>query len=182
MLWRAGRIRAPRSSPPPSRHQSTRLWAQERALKRLQRVLTTFNGRGVRFGRRRPGRGYIPPSIPRSGLRTNWAGPFGAPALYNASIMGRVALGQHQPSRSAAFALPHPKALRTPPVGAVGPDFGWITTDRMGIPFRDTCPNRSASTRTLTKRRGYRVLGSSGFSTPPVLSPDGPPTRGSGRA
>ena len=105
----------PRSSPPPSRRQSTRPWARERALKRLQRVLTTFKARGVRFARRRPGRRYISPSIPRSGLRTNWAGPFGAPALYNAStIVGRVALGQHQPSRSAAFALcpaPMPYAL-----------------------------------------------------------------------
>ena len=61
-----------------------------------------------------PAEDISPPSIPRSGLRTNWAGPFGAPALYNAStIVGRVALGQHQPSRSAAFALPRPYALCT---------------------------------------------------------------------
>ena len=59
-----------------------------------------------------PAEDISPPSIPRSGLRTNWAGPFGAPALYNASIVGRVALGQ-QPSRSAAFALPRPYALCT---------------------------------------------------------------------
>ena len=51
----------PTPRPPPSLHQSTWLSVSERALKRLQRRLTTFKGRGVRFGSTRPGRDYIPP-------------------------------------------------------------------------------------------------------------------------
>jgi hypothetical protein len=35
---------------PPSRHQSTHLPASKRALKTLQRILTTFNGQDVRLG------------------------------------------------------------------------------------------------------------------------------------
>ena len=56
------------------------------------------------------------PPCPGRAFAPTGPGPFGTPALYNASIVGRVALGQHQPSRGAAFALP-----RTPLVGAVGP-------------------------------------------------------------
>src|SRR5215204_7629718 len=48
---------------PPSWHQITSLSASECALKKLQRPLTTFNGRSARFSRPSSGRGF-PPSVP----------------------------------------------------------------------------------------------------------------------
>src|ERR671913_1545484 len=47
---RAGSRRASHPSPPPSGHQSTNLPASKRALKALQRMLTTLNGHYVRLG------------------------------------------------------------------------------------------------------------------------------------
>jgi hypothetical protein len=83
---RAGHPCAPRPAPPPSRHPSTALFASEHALKRLQRHLTTFNGRGVRFDSTRPDRGLTPPPYaPVGSLHQVGAGalrgPYAAPAL-----------------------------------------------------------------------------------------------------
>ena len=59
----SARTERPTPRPPPPPHRSTRLSVSERALKELQRELTTFKGRGVRFGPTRPGRDHTPPSI-----------------------------------------------------------------------------------------------------------------------
>jgi hypothetical protein len=59
---RVGSRRASHPSPPPSPHQSTNLPASKRALKELQRKLTTPNGQDVRFGS--PAGASLPPSRP----------------------------------------------------------------------------------------------------------------------
>src|SRR5919107_3280008 len=84
------------------------------------------------------------------------------PALYNASIVGRVALGQHQPSRGAAFALPHPKALRTPPVGAVGPGVRMDNNRPHGHPLSGYLPRSErfdADFRETSRLRSTRKFG-----------------------
>src|SRR5918911_3423440 len=55
----------------------------------------------------------------------------------------------------------------------------------MGVPLAGSLVPIGVRLCTLSRRRELRVdgvLGRSGYSRPPVLSPDGPPTRGSGHA
>src|SRR5215212_5409904 len=59
-----GEDEQPTRRPPPSRHQSTNLPTSKRALKALQRMLTTLNHQGVRLGRQSSGWGFPPPSAP----------------------------------------------------------------------------------------------------------------------
>ena len=80
----AGHSCAPHPAPPPSRHPSRPLFAAERALTRLQRHLTTFKGRDVRFGLTRPDRGFTPLHTPRPGLLAKTG-----PGSYAACIVSR---------------------------------------------------------------------------------------------
>src|ERR687897_847445 len=72
---RAGSRRASHPSPPPSGHQSTNLPASKRALKALQRMLTTLNGHYVRLGSQSSPVGASPPPF-RPDL---WINRVGAP-------------------------------------------------------------------------------------------------------
>jgi hypothetical protein len=53
-------MRATHPSPPLWRHQSTDPTSSKGALKALQRILTTLNGRGVRLASPESGRGFPP--------------------------------------------------------------------------------------------------------------------------
>src|SRR5918994_36450 len=90
-------MRATHPSPPLSWDQSTNLPASNRALKALQRMLTTLNGRGVRFGSPQPGFGH--PQAGAFGLRPLYCPwpryvdlPLARPSLCVPSEL-RVALG-----------------------------------------------------------------------------------------
>ncbi len=72
---RVGSRRASHPSPPPSGHQSTNLPASKRALKVLQRMLTTLNGHYVRLGSQSSPVGASPPPF-RPDL---WINRVGAP-------------------------------------------------------------------------------------------------------
>jgi hypothetical protein len=63
LLQRRVGMRATHPSPPPSPHQSIKVPASKRALKALQRMLTTLNHQGVRLGSPSSGWGF-PPSAP----------------------------------------------------------------------------------------------------------------------
>src|ERR671912_2703838 len=81
---RAGSRRASHPSPPPSPHQSTNLPASKRALKALQRMLTTLNGHYVRLGSQSSPVGASPLRSGRTfgstGSRLPSLQPYGAPA------------------------------------------------------------------------------------------------------
>src|SRR5918995_5534350 len=73
--WDDGQVASSLPVTPPSPHQSTNLPASKRALKALQRMLTTLNGHYVRLGSQSSPVGASPPPF-RPDL---WINRVGAP-------------------------------------------------------------------------------------------------------
>src|SRR5215204_3416447 len=150
---RGGEDEQPTRRPPPSPHQSRNLPTSERAVKALQRMLTTLNHQGVRLGRQKSGRDT--PLCPSRTFAPTVPGLSGS-GLYTASGCALPSLLE--------------RGLRFAPT-PISP--AAIRTTRVGVSFGG-CPGPLSQIETFVTFCGIvwlraKVLGQMGWTTSPYL-------------